>query len=229
MGSDFAHLRVEEHVGYWVIVLDRAEASSSESVNTLSTEMLAELEIVVGEAERREDVSALILTGALGKGFAVGADLRQVHRLTPGEAFAFSRRGQLLFGRLERARPLVIAAIDGYCLGGGLDLALACDLRYATRRSVFSHPGARRGLLTGWGGTARLPRAIGRAAALQLFLTAESISAAEALRLGLIHRLVDGEGQQVLRLACHVAEMAARRGVQEVAQLKALFSWGARL
>jgi enoyl-CoA hydratase/carnithine racemase len=118
---------------------------------------------------------------------------------------------------MERAPLLFIAAIDGYCMGGGLDLALACDWRYATARSVFAHPGARLGLLTGWGGTARLPRTIGRAEALRLFLTAEHISAAEALRLGLIHRVTDGD---VLAFACRRVEAAIRSGRRLIACLK---------
>jgi len=215
MGDRFRHLRVEEQRGYWVVVFDRAGTSTAP--NVLSLDALAELRVIVEAVERRADIAAVILAGAEGRGFIAGADLREVHGLTPREALAFSRYGQELFRRIESARSLFIAAIDGYCMGGGLDLALACDLRYATARSVFAHPGARLGLLTGWGGTARLPRAIGRAEALRLFLTAERVSAAEALRLGLIHRVVE---ENVLAFARQRAEAAFRRGPQTLAGIK---------
>ncbi len=215
MGNDFRHLRVEERRGYWVVVFDRAGTSAAP--NVLSLDALAEFQVIVEAIERQADIAAVVLTGAEGRGFIAGADLREVHRLTPREALVFSRYGQELFRRIESARSLFIAAIDGYCMGGGLDLALACDLRYATARSVFAHPGARLGLLTGWGGTARLPRAIGRAEALRLFLTAERISAAEALRLGLIHRVVEGN---VLTFARQRAEAAIRHGPQTLAGIK---------
>ncbi len=213
----FRNFRVEERWGYWVVVFDRAGASAAP--NVLSLDALAELQAIVEAVERREDIAAVILAGAEGKGFIAGADLREVHRLAPREALAFSRYGQWLFHRIERARSLFIAAIDGYCMGGGLDLALACDLRYATARSVFAHPGARLGLITGWGGTARLPRAIGQAEALYLLLTAERISAAEALRLGLIHCLAEGD---VLVFACQRAEAATRMDPRALARLKEL-------
>lgn len=217
MRDGLTHLRVEEQRGYWIVVLDCARGSTPGAPNVLSLAVLADLQALVEEVERRRDVAAVILTGTEAGGFAAGADLRELHRLAPQEAFAFSRRGQLLFRRLERARPLFIAAIDGYCIGGGLDLALACDLRYATTRSVFAHPGARLGVLTGWGGTARLPRVLGRVEALRLFLTAEPISAAEALRLGLIHRMTDGD---VLALARRWAEAAVRLGPHAVSHVK---------
>lgn len=217
MRDGLTHLRVEEQRGYWIVVLDCARGSAPGAPNVLSLAVLADLQALVEEVERRRDVAAVILTGTEAGGFAAGADLRELHRLAPQEAFAFSRRGQLLFRRLERARPLFIAAIDGYCIGGGLDLALACDLRYATTRSVFAHPGARLGVLTGWGGTARLPRVLGRVEALRLFLTAEPISAAEALHLGLIHQMTDGD---VLALARRWAEAAVRLGPHAVSHVR---------
>jgi len=213
MAGGFRHLRIEERPGYWIVVLDCVATTP----NRLRRDVLAEVQALVEAMERRTDIAAVIVTGAEGKGFLAGADLGEVHRLTPQQAFAFSRHGQDVFGRLARARPLVIAAIDGYCIGGGLDLALACDLRYATTRSVFAHPGTRLGLLTGWGGTARLPREIGRAEALRLFLTAERMSAADALRVGLLHGIVEGD---VLALACQKAEAAARRGPEVIARMK---------
>ncbi|GBC77889.1 Short-chain-enoyl-CoA hydratase [bacterium HR08] len=217
MSDGLTHLRVERRRGYWVAVLDCARGSAPGAPNVLSLAALADVQALVEEVERQRDIVAVILTGTETGGFAAGADLHELHRLTPQEAFAFSRRCQLLFRRIERARPLFIAAIDGYCIGGGMDLALACDLRYATTRSVFAHPGARLGLLTGWGGTARLPRALGRIEALRLFLTAEPISAAEALRLGLIHQMTDGD---VLALACRRAEVAVRLGPHAVSHVK---------
>jgi enoyl-CoA hydratase/carnithine racemase len=116
----------------------------------------------------------------------------------------FSKFGQDLFQTIADARQLTIAAINGYCMGGGLDLALACDIRVASTSAVFSHPGARLGIITGWGGTQRLPRTIGRARALEFFVTARRLGSEEALSVGLITKIAD----PVLSCAVEIAHAA---------------------
>jgi enoyl-CoA hydratase/carnithine racemase len=126
---------------------------------------------------------------------------------------------------LDHPRKISIAAIDGHCLGGGLDLALGCDLRYATARASFQHPGAQRGIITGWGGTVRLPRTVGPDAARRLFVTGEKIDAAEALRIGLVNEVCD----DALARACQVAEeIIAHWTTEKIAALKASLAAASR-
>lgn len=160
---------------------------------------------------------ALVVTGSEGV-FSVGADLKTIAALDKDSALAFSERGQRLMSRLGRRDRVTVAAIDGYCLGGGLDLALSCDLRYASSRSTFQHPGVQRGIITGWGGNVRLPRLIGLDAARRYFITAERIDAGEALRLG----LVNGVANDVLTQACTAADrIATNWSGQQIAAAKA--------
>jgi enoyl-CoA hydratase/carnithine racemase len=118
--------------------------------------------------------------------FSVGADLNEIAALTGPAAYAFSALGQFLMRTIATYPAPVTAAIEGHCMGGGLDLALACHRRIAAPQAIFGHRGAALGLLTGWGGTQRLPRLIGKARALELFIAAEKISAPRALEIGLV-------------------------------------------
>ncbi|HWS55014.1 MAG TPA: enoyl-CoA hydratase/isomerase family protein [Pyrinomonadaceae bacterium] len=156
--------------------------------NPLSVSTLEELERHFTSLSTRVEIDAVVFTGAADV-FASGADIRELGALTPGEARAFAGRGQSLFRKIEDARPLTVAAVNGYCMGGGLDLALACRLRVASPGAVFAHPGARLGIITGWGGTQRLPRLVGAARAFEMFLTARRVSAPEALEMGLVSRV----------------------------------------
>lgn len=122
--------------------------------------------------------------------FSAGADLNEIAALSAQDATKFSRMGQRLMRLIDDFPSPVFAAISGYCLGGGLDLALACDFRVCHPDAVFGHRGAALGLITGWGGTQRLPRLIGRGRALQMFTAAEKIGAAEALDIGLVSEIV---------------------------------------
>jgi enoyl-CoA hydratase/carnithine racemase len=138
----------------------------------------------------------LIITGN-DKFFSVGADLQEIAALSGAEALEFSRSGQQLMSTIEQFPADTCAAISGYCMGGGLDLALACRHRIAAPNAIFGHRGAALGLITGWGGTQRLPRLIGRARASQMFLAAEKLNAREALAA----RLVDNISRQPIRAA----------------------------
>ncbi|HVF45304.1 MAG TPA: enoyl-CoA hydratase/isomerase family protein, partial [Pyrinomonadaceae bacterium] len=133
--------------------------------------------------------------------FASGADIRELQALTPDSARAFARRGQALFQKISEARQLTVAAVNGYCMGGGLDLALACRVRVASHAAVFAHPGARLGIITGWGGTQRLPALVGPARACEMFLTAKRLSAREALEAGLVGRVCEDALACALELA----------------------------
>jgi enoyl-CoA hydratase len=164
--------------------------------NALSILMLTELGNNISALTQRKDIKTIILTGT-GTAFASGANINEIAALNPGTAKEFAKFGQSVFGRIASARQKTIAAINGYCIGGGLDLSLVCDYRCASTNAVFAHPGARLGIITGWGGTQRLPRVIGTARALELFTTARHITSQEALEIGLIHKI----GEPVLTAA----------------------------
>ena len=132
--------------------------------------------------------------------FAAGADMAEMQRFTPWEAYDFARLGQELFARIERLPCLTVALVDGDCFGGALDLILSFDLRFATPRSRFSHPGARLGIVTGFGGTSRWRRVLTRRAANQLFLANRVFSASEARELGLVDRVAESHEEELARL-----------------------------
>jgi enoyl-CoA hydratase len=175
---------IEERGGHVAVIrINRPAQRNSLSVATLSS-----LEAAFATLSAREDVGAVVFTGT-GDVFASGADIRELQTLTPDTARAFAERGQRLFQTIADARQLTVAAVNGYCMGGGLDLALACRVRVASRGAAFAHPGARLGIITGWGGTQRLPKLIGSARAFEMFATARRLSAEEALEFGLVSRV----------------------------------------
>jgi enoyl-CoA hydratase len=173
--------------------------------NPLSSSTLNELSKAVLALTARKDVKAIIFTGT-DDVFASGADIRELAQLDQKDALEFSRFGQQLFQTIADAKQVTIAAINGYCIGGALDLALACDIRIASPAATFRHPGARLGIITGWGGTQRLPQLIGRTRALEWFLTARLLSSAEALKGGLITHLDSKPLDVAIKLAETVEE-----------------------
>jgi enoyl-CoA hydratase/carnithine racemase len=142
-------------------------------------------------------VLPLIISGE--RNFSAGADLNEIRRLSGPEALQFARLGQSLMQAIANYPAPVIAAIEGHCMGGGLDLALACDRRIAAPHAVFGHRGAALGLITGWGGTQRLPRLIGKGRALELFVAAEKVTASRALEIALIDSLADDPVSEAIR------------------------------
>ncbi len=156
--------------------------------NPLSVATLQFLDRIIGIESKNADFVKIIFTGAADV-FASGADLREIAATTKEKAWEFALRGQNLMRKIENAPQMTIAAVNGFCFGGALDLALACNVRIASPKAVFCHAGANLGIITGWGGTQRLPRLIGEAAALEMFLTAKKVSADEALRIGLIDKI----------------------------------------
>lgn len=166
--------------------------SSPAGLNKLGSDTLVPLLEEVN-ANLSAGCRCLGITGN-GNSFAVGADLREIGELTPSTAWKFSTLGNDLFRLLENPDTMVVAGIDGFCLGGGLDLALSADWRIASTRSTFGHPGADLGLITGFGGTQRLPRLIGTGKARKWFYTAERISASDAYAAGLIQEITSEGG-----------------------------------
>lgn len=155
----------------------------------LERNVLRRIEEEIARLAADSAVRGAVITGT-AQAFAAGADIGEIAALRGDEGFEFSRLGQGVFRRIERSRKQVVAAIRGYCMGGGLDLALACHARIAATDAVFGHPGGAIGIITGWGGTQRLTRLIGRARALEMFLTCGRLSAAQALECGLVRAVV---------------------------------------
>ncbi len=173
---------------------------SSNGVNKLGMACIRSLHSAIQELSTEAEsgnLRCLIITGN-DKFFSAGADLNELSQLTAPQAFEFSREGQALMMAIDQFPLPVIAAIRGYCMGGGMDLALACDHRIAAPSAVFGHRGASLGVMTGWGGTQRLPRLIGKAKALQMFLLAEMVKADEALSIGLVDKIADDSVRSAL-------------------------------
>jgi enoyl-CoA hydratase len=168
--------------------------------NPLSRNVLDQLETLLDSFSNHNNIEAIIFTGA-GNVFLSGADIRELRILDQEGALSFSRRGQALMQRISESSQPIIAAVNGYCMGGGLDFALACHIRVGSPAAVFAHPGAKLGIITGWGGTQRLPRLIGKNHALEMFATAKQMTSEEALKIGLITEIFDPVLEGALTLA----------------------------
>jgi enoyl-CoA hydratase len=194
-------------------------------MNLLSTAALLELRDVIAElsgpdsAQAAEDRGQRLLTFRSGRPnvFAAGADMAEMARYTAAEAEAFARLGQETFAAIERLPFITVAIIDGDCFGGALDLVLAFDLRFATPRARFAHPGARLGIVTGFGGTSRWRKVLERPAACRLFLNNEVLPAHDALALGLVDRVGDSFDDELARLA--TLDPMTTRFVKELARV----------
>lgn len=174
----------EERIGNALIIrLIRPNARNPLSIGTLQL-----LHRIINIESKNPEFAKIIFTGTSDV-FASGADLREIAQITEKTARQFAILGQILMDKIARMPQMTIAAINGFCFGGALDLALACDSRIASSNAIFCHPGVNLGIITGWGGTQRLPRLIGKAKALEMFLTAKRIGAKEALKIGLVNRI----------------------------------------
>jgi enoyl-CoA hydratase len=167
--------------------------SRPDKLNALNAGTVRELDAVLRSVREDEGVRAIILTGAGEKAFVAGADIGELARMGPVEGVRISRDGQDTFRMMERMPKPVIGAINGFALGGGLELALACHVRLASSRARFGLPEVKLGIIPGYGGTVRLPRLVGRGRALELMLTGEMIDAEEAYRIGLVNRVTPPE------------------------------------
>lgn len=160
-----------------------------DKMNALNAATIGELGDAIDEVRQRDDIGAAILTGA-GRAFVAGADISELVAQTPLQAKHRALRGQQIFRKYETSPKPVIAAVNGFALGGGCELAMACHLRIASEAAKFGQPEVKLGICPGYGGTQRLPRLVGTGRALQLLMTGEMIDAAEAHRIGLVNRVV---------------------------------------
>jgi enoyl-CoA hydratase len=163
-----------------------------DKLNALNDALMAELGVAMTEALARADVGAVLLTGA-GRAFVAGADIGELAAQNAVEGKARSERGQRTFRLFETSTKPTLAAVNGFALGGGCELAMACHIRIASDKAKFGQPEVKLGIIPGYGGSQRLPRLVGKGRALELLLTGEMIDAAEAYRIGLVNRIVAGD------------------------------------
>ncbi|MEE8479295.1 MAG: enoyl-CoA hydratase-related protein [Candidatus Neomarinimicrobiota bacterium] len=180
---EFIKIDVEEFIA--TITINRSEA-----LNAMNKLVVAELKKAMEECIENDDVGVIVITGTGEKAFIAGADIKSMQKMSGREALEFSREGQELTMVIENSSKPVIAAINGFALGGGCEIALACDIRIASENAKFSQPEVTLGIIPGWGGTQRLPGLIGKGQAIEMITGGEMINAEEALRIGLVNHVV---------------------------------------
>jgi enoyl-CoA hydratase len=190
-------------------------------LNALNAATLKELGAAVEELVSNPAVRAILLTGAGEKAFAAGADIQELAQAGAVDGHALALRGQGLFDRIESCGKPVIACVNGFALGGGCELALACTFRIGSETAKFGQPEVKLGIIPGYGGSQRLPRLVGKGAALKMILTGEMIPALEALRIGLVEEVVaPGEllarGEQIARVIAAQAPLAIGKCLEAV-------------
>jgi len=182
--------------------------SRPKQLNAINRQLLDELDVLLGELEADAGLRALVITGEGNRAFAAGADITEMASMSAVEAESFARHGQAVLDRLEHLAVPTIAAVNGFALGGGCELALACDLIVAGQAATFGQPEVRLGVIPGFGGTQRLVRRIGRHRATELILGGRNVKADEAVRLGLALELApEDAGARAQQLAAQIAEM----------------------
>lgn len=204
MENTFGYIKLEQqgHVG--VMTINRPEA-----LNALNNEVLCNIDEALCSLEKNDDVYVVVLTG-VGRSFVAGADIAQMRDFGAVDAKAFSDAGNAVFLRIENFAKPVIAAINGFALGGGCELAMACDIRIASEKAKFGQPEVGLGITPGFGGTQRLPRIVGISRAMELILSAKTITAQEAEKIGLINEVTTPEElmPKALALASTIAAQA---------------------
>lgn len=183
---DYENLLLDQRDGVLWITINRPK-----KLNALNGETILELCDAVAKAEKHESVLGLVLTGSGDRAFVAGADISELNQLSPVEAKEFALRGQALFFAIERLAKPTIAAVNGFALGGGCELAMACHIRMASENAVFGQPEVKLGLIPGYGGTQRLPRLVGSGRALELLMSGRNVNADEALSIGLVNSVFE--------------------------------------
>lgn len=195
--------RVEEGIG--TIIFNRPKA-----LNALNSELLEEFSCALDEISGNEDIRVLILTGAGEKSFVAGADITELAKFNSLEGKIFAKKGQSIISKLQELSIPVIAAVNGFALGGGSEIALACDFIYASEKAMFGLPEINLGIIPGFGGTQRLPRLIGINKAKEMIFTGRMITASEALGVGMVNRVVVPEA--LMDEATKIAKTIASKG-----------------
>ena len=212
----YAHILFEIKDGIAFLTINRPE-----KLNALNDAVIQELSEAVTEIETDDEIHGVLITGAGAKAFVAGADIAELATQGPLSGKARSLAGQEVFRRLERSGKPVVAAVNGFALGGGCELAMACHLRLASENAKFGQPEVKLGIGPGYGGTVRLPRLVGKGRALELLLTGDMIDAEEAYRIGLVNRVVPSddlisEAEKLLRRILGNGPVAVRLCLEAV-------------
>lgn len=212
----YTSLLFERRDGVAIITINRPD-----KLNALNDSVIAELGKAFKEVDVDRTIHGAILTGAGPKAFVAGADIGDLARQGPFDGKARAMAGQAVFRRIERLGKPVVAAVNGFALGGGCELAMACHIRLASENAKFGQPEVKLGIGPGYGGTVRLPRLVGRGRALEMLLTGQMIDAAEAFRIGLVNRVVPAdqllaESEKLLRTMLENGPLAMRLVLEAV-------------
>jgi len=216
MNYEILKLDVQNNVG--IITISRPQA-----LNALNSAFFREMDQMLADISARNDIKVLILTGE-GKAFVAGADIAEMSSMTKEQGTAFSKKGQSTFAAIEKLDIPVIAAVNGFALGGGCELAMSCDFRIASNLAKFGQPEVSLGLIPGYAGTQRLPRLVGLANALYLLYTADMINAEEAYRIGLVQKVT--EPDKLITEALAIAAKIVSKGPKAVKKVKAVTRQG---
>ena len=187
-----------------------------DSLNAMNREVLFEFINGLKKIQSDKEIRVIIITGSGEKAFIAGADIKLMQKMNREEAFEFANLGQELANLIEKSDKPVIAAVNGYALGGGCEIALSCHLRIASDNAIFAQPEVKIGLLPGWGGTQRLPRIIGRGLANEIILTGRNVTAKEALDIGLVNKVVPQE--ELMNTCFDVANMILKNSPNAIAE-----------
>ena len=206
------NLKIDHTEGVVTVSISRPEA-----LNALNLKTLSELIVVLQQTYQQPDYRGIVLTGDGDKAFVAGADIKELSALTQDQAFAFAQNGQRLFKLIEDCPKPVIAAVNGFALGGGCELAMACHIRIASVNAKFGQPEVNLGIIPGYGGTQRLTQLVGRGKALELMMTGDMISAEEAKVIGLINHVVPKE--ELMTFALSMMNRILSRGPVAVANV----------
>ena len=215
----YEHLLVETK-GQIAIV----SINNPKTLNALNKATLRELNACLSDIEQGKDIRVIIVTGAGTKAFVAGADISEMANDTPAEGRAMSLLGKEVLSRLERMPQVSIAAVNGFALGGGCELSMACDIRVASEKAVFGQPECGLGIIPGYGGTQRLARLIGKGRAKELIFTCDRIDAQEAYRIGLVNKVVPAE--ELMDVCMAMAEKILANGSYAIALAKASIETG---
>lgn len=211
MSKTYTTIRLKKQQQTAWITLNRPN-----KMNAINATLLDELSEALDTTEQDDSLRCVIITGEGAKAFSAGADITTLQTLTQETAAEFSRRGQQILSKMETSSKPVVAAINGYALGGGLELALACDFRLASDNAILGLPEMKLGIIPGWGGTQRLPLTVGVAAAKRMILLGDSVKAEEALKMGLVDKVVpqnmlEAEAEELAQKLCGWSSAALKQ------------------
>ena len=215
----YEHLLVETKGQVAIVTINNPK-----TLNALNSATLTELNACLSDIEQSKDIRVTIVTGSGAKAFVAGADISEMVNATPAEGRAMSLLAKETFSRLETMPQVTIAAVNGFALGGGCELSMACDIRIASEKAVFGQPECGLGILPGFGGTQRLARLIGKGRAKELIFTCDRIDAQEAYRIGLVNKVVPAE--ELMDACMAMAEKIQGNGSYAIALAKASIETG---